>query len=82
MALIASNGGDGISLREAILAANADVMVDFSVTGTIPLGHAGEIAINSNLTIKWPRRERAHYGVRSRCQRETTADGAADLRYQ
>ena len=41
-ALVANNGGDGISLREAILAANADNtdaadVIDFgpSVTGTI-----------------------------------------------
>ena len=62
--LIANNGGDGISLREAILAANADNTdpadtINFapSVTGTIQLtnvGHAGEIVINSNLTINGP----------------------------
>jgi hypothetical protein len=61
-ALIASNGGDGISLREAVLAANADTTnasdtIDFAVTGTIPLtnaGHAGEIAIDSNVRINGP----------------------------
>ena len=60
-ALIASNGGDGISLREAIQAANADASsadtIDFSVTGTIQLtnvGHSGEIAVSSNLTINGP----------------------------
>jgi parallel beta-helix repeat protein len=60
-ALVASNGGDGISLREAIQAANADFStadtIDFSVTGTIQLtnaGHAGEIVINDHLTINGP----------------------------
>jgi hypothetical protein len=60
-ALISSNGGDGISLREAVLAANADAAadtIDFgSLTGTIQLtnvGHAGEIAITNNLTINGP----------------------------
>jgi hypothetical protein len=63
-ALIATPGADGISLREAILAANADTTfndpadtIDFSVTGTIQLtnvGHAGEIVISSNLTINGP----------------------------
>jgi hypothetical protein len=62
--LIATPGADGISLREAILAANADTTfndppdtIDFSVTGTIQLtnvGHVGEIAISSNLTINGP----------------------------
>lgn len=61
-ALIASPGADGISLREAILAANADTAadtIDFapSVTGVIELttvGHAGELAITSSLTINGP----------------------------
>ena len=62
-ALVANNGGDGISLREAILAANADNtdaadVIDFgALTGTIPLtdvNHAGEILISSNLTINGP----------------------------
>jgi hypothetical protein len=58
-ALVASPGADGISLREAILAANADAAADIIsfgslVTGTIQLtnvGHAGEITINNDLTI-------------------------------
>ncbi len=62
-ALIANDGGDGISLREAVLAANADNTdadntIEFgSLTGTISLtdvDHAGEIVISSNLTIKGP----------------------------
>jgi CSLREA domain-containing protein len=61
-ALVASNGGDGISLREAVLAANADVAadtIDFapSVAGTIQLtnvGHVGEIVITNNVTIAGP----------------------------
>ncbi|MEX0612181.1 MAG: choice-of-anchor Q domain-containing protein [Pirellulales bacterium] len=61
-ALIATPGADGISLREAILAANADAAadtVDFgpTVTGTIQLtdvGHVGQIAITNNLTINGP----------------------------
>ncbi len=61
-ALVASNGGDGISLREAVLAANSDPAadtIDFasSVTGNIQLtnvGHVGQIAINNNLTINGP----------------------------
>jgi len=59
-ALIASNGGDGISLREAIVAANADAVADtinISVTGPIQLtnaGHDGEIAITNPLTINGP----------------------------
>jgi hypothetical protein len=58
--LIATPGADGISLREAIQAANADAAadtIDFSVTGTIQLtnvGHAGEIAITNHLTINGP----------------------------
>ena len=58
--LIATPGADGISLREAVLAANADATadtIDFSVTGTIQLtnvGHVGEIAITNNLTINGP----------------------------
>jgi predicted outer membrane repeat protein len=61
-ALIGSPGADGgISLREAVLAANANADTDTinfgSLTGTIQLtntGHAGEIAINNNLTITGP----------------------------
>ncbi|MCI0331692.1 MAG: right-handed parallel beta-helix repeat-containing protein [Planctomycetes bacterium] len=59
-ALIGTPGADGISLREATLAANADAAadtIDFSVTGTIQLtnvGHVGEIAITNNLTINGP----------------------------
>jgi predicted outer membrane repeat protein len=59
-ALIATPGADGISLREAILAANADAAadtIDFSVTGTIQLtdvGHAGEVVISDHLTINGP----------------------------
>ena len=61
-ALIATPGADGISLREAILAANADAAadtIDFgpSVTGTIQLtnvGHAGELFIANHLTISGP----------------------------
>ncbi|MCI0331693.1 MAG: hypothetical protein L0228_00530 [Planctomycetes bacterium] len=58
--LIATPGADGISLREAVLAANADAaadVIDFSVTGTIQLtnvGHVGEIVINNDLTINGP----------------------------
>jgi len=59
---VANSGGDGISLREAILAANASAaadVIDFapSVTGTIQLtnvGHLGEIGITNNLTINGP----------------------------
>ncbi len=59
-ALIATPGADGISLREAILTANADAAadtIDFSVSGTIQLtnvGHVGEIAINNIVTINGP----------------------------
>ncbi|HEY3391182.1 MAG TPA: choice-of-anchor Q domain-containing protein, partial [Lacipirellulaceae bacterium] len=60
-ALIGSHGGDGISLREAILAANADRAVDTidfgSLSGTIQLtnvGHVGQIAISNNVTINGP----------------------------
>jgi hypothetical protein len=60
-ALISSDGDDGISLREAILAANADSAadtIDFgSLSGTIQLtniGHVGQIAISNNLTINGP----------------------------
>jgi hypothetical protein len=58
--LIATPGADGISLREAIQAANADTTadtIDFSVSGTIQLttvGHTGEIAIDNNVTINGP----------------------------
>ena len=50
----------GISLREAILAANTSTAADsigFSVTGTIQLtnvGHVGEILITNPLTINGP----------------------------
>jgi parallel beta-helix repeat protein/predicted outer membrane repeat protein len=61
-ALIATPGADGISLREAILAANADAAadtIDFapSVTGTIQLtivAHVGELAITNDLAINGP----------------------------
>src|SRR5262245_39528458 len=61
-ALMASNGGDGISLREAIMAANADAVPDTinfaaPVRGMIQLtiaGHVGEIAITNPLTINGP----------------------------
>ncbi|MBA4106855.1 MAG: hypothetical protein C0485_13975 [Pirellula sp.] len=61
-ALVADSGGDGISLREAILAANADAaadVIDFapSVVGTIQLtnvGHVGELAIQHDLTTNGP----------------------------
>lgn len=63
-ALIATPGADGISLREAILAANADNsdpsdVINFapSVTGEIQLtnvGHVGELAISSSLAINGP----------------------------
>lgn len=59
-ALIGTPGADGVSLREAILAANADAAadtIDFAVTGAIQLtnvGHAGEIAITNNVTIDGP----------------------------
>jgi hypothetical protein len=61
-ALISSDGGDGISLREAVLAANVDAardVIDFarSVTGTIQLtnvGHVGEILINNDVSISGP----------------------------
>src|SRR5262245_40659932 len=61
-ALVGSPGADGgISLREAILAANVDntdpadtILFAPSVTGVIPLtnvSHVGQIVINNNLTI-------------------------------
>jgi len=61
-ALIATPGADGISLREAVLAANADAVADVidfapALTGTIQLtnvGHVGEIVITSSLTINGP----------------------------
>ncbi len=61
-ALIATPGADGISLREAILAASTNAAadtIDFapSVTGTIQLtnvGHAGELVINHSLAINGP----------------------------
>lgn len=64
-ALVSSPGADGgISLREAILAANVDntdpadtILFAPSVTGVIQLtnvGHVGEIVINNNLTINGP----------------------------
>jgi CSLREA domain-containing protein len=60
-ALIALNGGDGISLREAILASNADSAADTiefgTLAGTIQLtnaGHVGQIAISNSLTINGP----------------------------
>ena len=59
-ALIGTPGADGVSLREAILAANADAAadtIDFAVTGTIQLtnvGHAGELAITKSITIDGP----------------------------
>ena len=60
--LIATPGADGISLREAVLAANADSTdaadtIDFAVTGSILLTnveHVAGIAIDSNLTINGP----------------------------
>ena len=59
-ALVSTPGADGISLREAMLAANADAAADtvgFAVTGVIQLtnvGHAGEIAITNSVTIEGP----------------------------
>lgn len=58
--LNANPGPDGISLREAIAAANVDFLPDtisFSVTGVIQLtnvGHAGELKITNDLTINGP----------------------------
>ena len=61
-ALVANTGGDGISLREAVLAANADAAADtlsffLLLPGSIQLtnvGHPGEIAITNDLTINGP----------------------------
>jgi hypothetical protein len=60
-ALVASDGGDGISLREAILAANADSAADVinfgSLTGAIQLtniGHAAHITIGKPLAVNGP----------------------------
>ncbi|MFO0789338.1 MAG: choice-of-anchor Q domain-containing protein [Pirellulales bacterium] len=61
-ALVGSSGSDGISLREAVLAANADSaadVIDFapSLAGTIQLtnvGHAGELVVTNDLTINGP----------------------------
>ncbi|MEM9352151.1 MAG: choice-of-anchor Q domain-containing protein [Planctomycetota bacterium] len=54
--LIASNGGDGISLREAVTAANntagADT-IDFSTIGTITLGGT-QLPITESVTITGP----------------------------
>jgi hypothetical protein len=80
--LLSSDGGDGISLREAILAANADAaadVIDFapSVIGTIQLtnvGHAGEIAINTALSINGP--GAAGLTVRAFAGTGTAGDGA------
>ncbi len=61
-ALLSNTGGDGISLREAILAANADAAADtigfiLLLPGSIQLtnvGHVGEILISNDLTINGP----------------------------
>ena len=61
-ALIGTPGADGISLREAVLAANADAVADTinfapAVVGAIQLtnvGHVGQISITNNLTINGP----------------------------
>ena len=56
-ALIASPGADGISLREAIQAANADAAndsINFSVSGTINLSSLGELVINTSVSINGP----------------------------
>jgi hypothetical protein len=58
-ALIATPGADGISLREAISAANANSDEDtitFSVTGTIQLTSSGDghLTISRNLIIQGP----------------------------
>src|SRR5690349_12557512 len=49
-------GTGGISLREAVAAANSGDTINFSVTGTINLINtgAGHIVINKNLTIQGP----------------------------
>jgi CSLREA domain-containing protein len=83
-ALLASDGGDGISLREAIVAANADNTdaadtINFAAAlgGLIQLtnvGHAGEIAISSHLTINGPGVE--VIGVRAFGGTAATGDGA------
>lgn len=57
-ALIANPGADGISLREAIAAANADVAadtIDFSVSGTIELSQSNrQLIVNRSVTINGP----------------------------
>jgi len=56
--LIATPGGDGISLREAITAANNTTganSIDFSVTGTITLNsYYGALQITDSTTITGP----------------------------
>jgi len=65
-ALLGSSGGDGISLREAILAANntggADnIVFDSALTSggpaTIQLSSTGDLIIDSDITIEGPGRE-------------------------
>jgi hypothetical protein len=82
-ALIANDGGDGISLREAVLAANADNtdaadVIDFgSLKGTIQLtnvDHAGEIVISSNLAINGPGADLL--GIQAFAGTATAGDGA------
>src|SRR6187431_62257 len=49
-------GVGGVSLREAVAAANTGDTINFSVTGTINLTNTGfgEIQITKNLTIQGP----------------------------
>ena len=88
-ALVANSGGDGISLREAVLAANADNMdaadvIDFgALTGTIQLiavDHAGEIVISSNLTINGPGAD--VLGVQAFAGTAAAGDGAQNLQHR
>ena len=54
--LIADDGGDGVSLREAVVAANSTAGtddIDFSITGTITLGGT-ELLVTDAMTITGP----------------------------